>query len=323
MQDWIKRLLPFISLIVLSALIPVCEYAILGTEAKFLTPGNLAAIARQTAVITIMAMGMTMVMVSGGIDLSVGSIVGLSGVLGAMSMTHGMPALAGFLICLLAGAAAGLLNGTATTTLKIPAFIVTLGAMGIYRGLALYISEGNAVVGLPESAGYLAEMNFFGFVPLLLLIVLVIAVVVHFLLSSTQLGRYCYAMGSNLEAARYAGISVSRYQILYYIILGALSGLAGAIDTSRTVTGQPNAGEGYELNVIAAVVIGGGSLSGGQGSVIGTIIGSLIMGVLANGGNLLQISPFIQRIVIGSVIVLAVTFDEFQRRRVERLRTQT
>jgi len=323
MQDWIKRLLPFISLIVLSALIPVCEYTILGNDPKFLTPGNLAAIARQTAVITIMAMGMTMVMVSGGIDLSVGSIVGLSGVLGAMSMTHGAPALAGFLICLLAGAAAGLLNGAATTTLKIPAFIVTLGAMGIYRGLALYISDGNAVVGLPESAGYLAEMNFFGFVPLLLLIVLVIAVVVHFLLSSTQLGRYCYAMGSNLEAARYAGISVSRYQILYYIILGALSGLAGAIDTSRTVTGQPNAGEGYELNVIAAVVIGGGSLSGGQGSVIGTIIGSLIMGVLANGGNLLQISPFIQRIVIGSVIVLAVTFDEFQRRRVERLRTQT
>ena len=322
MQDWIKRLLPFISLIVLTALIPICEYSILGNDPKFLTPGNLAAIARQTAVITIMAMGMTMVMVSGGIDLSVGSIVGLSGVLGAMSMTQGAPAMVGFLICLLAGAAAGLLNGAATNTLKIPAFIVTLGAMGIYRGLALYISEGNAVVGLPESAGYLAELNFFGFVPLLLLIVLVIAAVVHFLLSSTQLGRYCYAMGSNLEAARYAGINVSRYQILYYIILGTLAGLAGAIDTSRTVTGQPNAGEGYELNVIAAVVIGGGSLSGGQGSVIGTIIGSLIMGVLANGGNLLQISPFIQRIVIGSVIVLAVTFDEFQRRRIERLRIQ-
>jgi ribose transport system permease protein len=322
MQDWIKRLLPFISLIILCALIPICEYSILGNDPKFLTPGNLAAIARQTAVITIMAMGMTMVMVSGGIDLSVGSIVGLSGVLGAMAMTFGMPALIGFFICLLAGAAVGLFNGAAIAALKIPAFIVTLGALGIYRGLALYISAGNAVVGLPESAGYLAEMNFFGFVPLLLVIVLVLAIVVHFLLSNTQLGRYCYAMGSNLEAARYAGINVWRYQIIYYIILGALSGLAGAIDTSRTVTGQPNAGEGYELNVIAAVVIGGGSLSGGQGTVIGTIIGSLIMGVLANGGNLLQISPFVQRIVIGSVIVLAVTFDEFQRRRIERLRTQ-
>ncbi len=317
MQDLIKRFLPFISLIALCALIPLCEYFVLGNDPKFITPGNLAAIARQTAVITIMAMGMTMVMVAGGIDLSVGSIVGISGVLGAMAMTFGAPAVAGFLACLAVGAVCGLLNGTAITTLKIPAFIVTLGAMGIYRGLALYISDGNAIVGLPPTAGYLAEKNFLGFVPLPLLIVVVIAIVVHIVLDNTQLGRYCYAMGSNIEAARYAGIRVSRYQIIYYTILGALSGLAGAIETSRTVTGQPNGGEGYELNVIAAVVIGGGSLSGGQGTVIGTIIGSLIMGVLANGGNLLQISPFIQKIVIGSVIVLAVTFDEFQRRRLE------
>jgi ribose transport system permease protein len=210
-----------------------------------------------------------------------------------------------------------LVNGSAITLLKIPAFIVTLGGMGIYRGLALYLCDGNAVVGLPQSAGYLAEKNLLGAVPLPLVLVVVIALIVHFVLSSTRLGRYCYAMGSNIEAARYAGIRVSRYQITYYTILGALSGLAGAIETSRTVTGQPNAGEGYELNVIAAVVIGGGSLSGGQGTVIGTIIGSMIMGVLANGGNLLQISPFIQKIIIGAVIVMAVTFDEFQRRRVE------
>ncbi len=317
MRDWVKRFLPFISLIALCVLIPLCEYFILGNDPKFLTAGNLAAIARQTAVITIMAMGMTMVMVAGGIDLSVGSIVGLSGVLGAMAMTGDGSVLAGFLISLIIGAVCGLINGAAITALNIPAFIVTLGAMGIYRGLGLYISEGNAVVGLPETAGYLAEKNFLGFIPLPLLIVVGIAMVVHFALSNTRLGRYCYAIGSNLEAARYAGIRVSRYQIIYYTILGLLSGLAGAIDTSRTVTGQPNAGEGYELNVIAAVVIGGGSLSGGQGSVIGTIVGSLIMGVLANGGNLLQISPFIQRIVIGAVIVLAVTFDEFQRRKVE------
>jgi ribose transport system permease protein len=273
---------------------------------------------RQTAVITIMAMGMTMVMVSGGIDLSVGSIVGLAGVVGSMAMVNGgLPTAVGFLVCILIGAASGLVNGSAISVLKIPAFIVTLGAMGIYRGLALYLCDGNAVVGLPKNAGYLAETNLLGAIPLPLLMVVGIALLVHFILSSTQLGRFCYAMGSNIEAARYAGIRVTRYQILYYTILGALAGLAGAVDTSRTVTGQPNAGEGYELNVIAAVVIGGGSLSGGQGTVVGTIIGSLIMGVLANGGNLLQISPFIQKIVIGAVIVLAVTFDEFQRRRVE------
>lgn len=318
MPEWVKRFLPFISLIVLCALIPLAEYFVLGQDPKFLTPGNLAAIARQTAVITIMAMGMTMVMVSGGIDLSVGSIIGLSGVVGSMAMVNGgMPAALGFLVCIVIGAAGGLVNGSAVTLLKIPAFIVTLGAMGIYRGLGLYLCDGNAVVGLPQSAGYLAEKNLLGAVPLPLVLVVVIALLVHFTLSSTRLGRYCYAMGSNIEAARYAGIRVSRYQITYYTILGALSGLAGAIETSRTVTGQPNAGEGYELNVIAAVVIGGGSLSGGQGTVIGTIIGSLIMGVLANGGNLLQISPFIQKIIIGAVIVLAVTFDEFQRRRME------
>jgi ribose transport system permease protein len=317
MPDWLKRFLPFISLIALCALIPVCEYFFLDKNPVFLTSNNLAAIARQTAVITIMAMGMTMVMVSGGIDLSVGSIIGLSGVLGALSMTHGAPVLVGVGVCLVVGAACGFLNGLGSAKLGIPAFIVTLGAMGIYRGLALYISDGNAIVGLPEKFGLLAEWNFFGVIPLPLLIVIALAVIVHFALSSTKLGRYCYAMGSNIEAARYAGVRVSQFQILYYIILGGLSGLAGAIEASRTVTGQPNGGEGYELNVIAAVVIGGGSLSGGQGTVVGTIIGSLIMGVLANGGNLLQISPFIQRIIIGAVIVLAVTFDEYQRRRFE------
>ncbi|MFN0085164.1 MAG: ABC transporter permease [Blastocatellia bacterium] len=317
MPDWIKRFLPFISLILLCALIPACEYFLLDRNPVFLTSNNLAAIARQTAVITIMAMGMTMVMVAGGIDLSVGSIIGLAGVLGSLSMKGGAPVAAGVLTCILVGAACGWLNGLGAARLGIPAFIVTLGAMGIYRGLALYISEGNAVVGLPQGFAQLAEWNLAGVVPLPLLIVIAIALIVHFALGHTRLGRYCYAMGSNIEAARYAGIRVSAYQIFYYVALGALSGLAGAIESSRTVTGQPNGGEGYELNVIAAVVIGGGSLSGGQGTVIGTIVGSLIMGVLANGGNLLQISPFIQRIIIGAVIVLAVTFDEYQRRRFE------
>ena len=318
MQEWLKRFLPFISLLILCILIPASEYFIMGHDPKFITAGNLAAIARQTAVITIMAMGMTMVIVAGGIDLSVGSIVGLTAVVGSMSMVAGGGAvLPGIAIAIIIGALCGLLNGTAVTRLRIPAFIVTLGAMGIYRGIGLYVSDGNAVVGLPQSAGFLAERNILRVIPLPLVLVLILAVVVHFALRHMRLGRYCYAIGSNIEAARYAGLNVNRYQIASYTIVGALSGLAGAIETSRTVTGQPNAGETYELNVIASVVIGGGSLSGGQGTVVGTIIGSLIMGVLANGGNLLQISPFIQKIVIGAVIVLAVTFDEYQRRRLD------
>lgn len=310
MSDWIKRFLPFISLIALCLLITVLE-------PKFISAGNLAGVARQTAVITIMAIGMTIVMVSGGIDLSVGSMMALASVMGAFAMVSGAPVILGIATCVAAGAVCGLINGTAIATLRIPPFIVTLGAMGIYRGVTLLVTDGKAVVGLPSGFGYLAEGNLFGLLPVPLAIVLVVALAVHFLLTSTRPGRYCYAIGSNLEAARYAGVRVSRYQIMFYAILGALAGLAGAIESARLVTGQPTAGEGYELRVIAAVVIGGGSLSGGQGTALGTIIGALIMGVLANGANLLGISSFAQQVVIGAVIVLAVTFDEFQRRRLE------
>jgi ribose transport system permease protein len=310
MPEWIKRILPFLSLIALCTLIAILE-------PRFLSAGNLASVARQTAVITIMAMGMTMVMVSGGIDLSVGSIMAFCGVTGAMLMAAGSSVMMGIGLCVLTGVALGFVNGMAVATLGIPPFIVTLGAMGIYRGAVLLLTDGNAVVGLPQNFGYLAEGNLFGILPIPLVIVVGVAVAVHFILSQTRLGRYCYAIGSNVEAARYAGINVARNQVVFYCILGALTGLAGAIESARLVTGQPTSGEGYELRVIAAVVIGGGSLGGGQGTVLGTIVGSLIMGVLANGANLLGISSFAQQIVIGAVIVLAVTFDEFQRRRLE------
>jgi ribose transport system permease protein len=310
LSDMVKRFLPFASLIVLCVLIAALE-------PKFLSAGNLASVARQTAVISIIAMGMTIVMVSGGIDLSVGSMMALAGVIGALAMVAGAPPVVGVLVCMGTGALCGALNGLAITTLRISPFIATLGAMGIYRGVALLFPDGKAVVGLPTSFGYLAEGDLFGIIPLPLLIVILVAFATHFLLSRTRLGRYCYAIGSNVEAARYAGVRVSRCQILFYLMLGALTGLAGAIESARLITGQPTAGEGYELRVIAAVVIGGGSLSGGQGTVIGTIIGALIMGVLANGANLLSISSFTQQIVIGAVIVLAVTFDEFQRRRLD------
>jgi ribose transport system permease protein len=310
MSDWVKRFLPFASLLALCVLIAALE-------PKFLSTGNLAGVARQTAVITIMAMGMTVVMVSGGIDLSVGPVMALAGIAGAFAMTSGAPVLVGIAASVAAGAACGLANGGTIAALRIPPFIATLGAMGVYRGVALLVTDGKAVVGLPQSFGYLAEGNLFGLMPVPLLIVVAVALATHFMLAATRTGRYCYAIGSNVEAARYAGVRVARYQIIFYVILGALTGLAGAVESARLVTGQPTAGEGYELRVIAAVVIGGGSLSGGQGSVVGTIIGALIMGVLSNGANLLGIPSFTQQIIIGAVIVLAVTFDEFQRRRLE------
>jgi ribose transport system permease protein len=310
MSDWIKRFLPFVSLVALCILIAALE-------PRFLSAGNLAGVARQTAVIMVIAMGMTVVMVSGGIDLSVGSVMALSGVMGALAMVSGAPVVIGVAAAIAVGTLCGLLTGGAIAVLRIPPFIVTLGAMGIYRGVALLVTDGKAVVGVPSSFGYLAEGNLLGVAPVPLLIVVLVAVATHFLLVYTRPGRYCYAIGSNIEAARYSGIRVSRYQVLFYALLGALTGLAGSIESARLVTGQPTAGEGYELRVIAAVVIGGGSLAGGQGTVTGTIIGALIMGVLANGSNLLGISSFAQQVVIGAVIVLAVTFDEFQRRRLE------
>jgi ribose transport system permease protein len=311
MPELIKRFLPFLSLIVLCILIAVLE-------PKFISAGNLASVVRQTAVITIMAIGMTMVMVSGGIDLSVGSMMALCGVLGAFAMKADIPVPLAILLTLGAGAVFGLINGATISALKIPAFIVTLGAMGIYRGTALNAADGQGIVGLPTSLGYLAEGNLLGFLPMPLVLVAVVALIVHFILTSTRAGRYCYAIGSNPEAARYSGINVTRYRMLYYAILGALTGLSGSLESSRLIAGQPTGGQGYELNVIAAVVIGGGSLNGGQGSVIGTIIGSLIMGVLANGSNLLGIKPFTQQIIIGAVIILAVTFDEYQRKKLEQ-----
>src|SRR5947209_12501288 len=229
MSDWIKRFLPFASLVALCVLIAAAE-------PKFLSTGNLAGVARQTAVITIMAMGMTVVMVSGGIDLSVGSMMALASVVGAFAMTAGAPVLAGIAASVAAGAACGLLNGGTVAALRIPPFIVTLGAMGVYRGVALLVTDGKAVVGLPQGFGYLAEGSVLGIVPVPLLLVVVVALATHFLLAATRPGRYCYAVGSNVEAARFAGVRVSRYQVMFYVILGALTGLAGAIESARLVT---------------------------------------------------------------------------------------
>lgn len=311
---WLQRVWPVASLLVLCLLIPAVEWLWLGHEPRFLTAANLSAIARQTAAITIMAVGMTMVMVAGGVDLSVGSIVGVAAVGGAIVMARGSVA-AGAAVAVLLGTLCGTLNGVATVGLRIPPFIVTLGTMGIYRGVALLLADGTAVTGLPQGAGWLAETQIAGVMPVPLLLVAGAATAMHLLLTQTTIGRHTYAVGSSAEAARYAGVSVGRTRLIGYGVLGLLCGVAAVLDVARTVTGQPNAGETYELNVIAAVVIGGGSLTGGQGTIAGTLIGALIMGVLANGGNLLQVSPFVQKIIIGAIIVLAVTADEARRRR--------
>ena len=206
------------------------------------------------------------------------------------------------------------MNGFLTVWLKIPPFIVTLGSLGIARGLTLIISGGLPVSGLPRELTFLGDGTVFG-VPFVLLVLLVCAVITHVVLHSTKLGRYTYAIGSNKAAAVYAGIPVGPYTVAVYAISGLLTGLAAMIETSRLMTGQPTAGQSYELQVIAAVVIGGGSLTGGEGSVIGTLIGAFIMGLLSNGSDLLGINPYLQQAIIGAIIILAVALDEARKRK--------
>ncbi len=303
----IQRILPYLTLIVLFV-------ALAFASPYFLTSTNLASVVRQTAVINTMALGMTLIIVSGGIDLSVGAILAFSGVLGTMAIQAGASVWQGVAIGLVCGAFWGFANGFLTVRLRINPFIVTLGTLGIVRGLTLIISNGLAIHGLPPSFSYLGEGNLLR-VPFVLWIVVLCAAATHVILERTRLGRYAFAIGSNEAAAFYTGIPVAFHTTAVYSISGLLCGLAGMIEASRLMTGQPTAGQGYELQVIAAVVIGGGSLRGGEGSVIGTLVGALIMGLLSNGSDLLGISPYVQQAVIGGIIILAVTVDEVRKRR--------
>jgi len=303
----IQRLLPFLTLAALFIGLALAS-------PHFLTSTNLSSVIRQTAVINIMALGMTMIIICGGIDLSVGCILAMGGLLGSMAMGAGLPIAVGVVAGIFTGLACGFLNGLMTTALRINPFIVTLGTLGIYRGTALMISNGLPVHNLPPAFSFLGEGTLLG-VPFVLWILLVCAVLVHVLLEHTKLGRYAFAIGSNAEAALYAGIPVAFFTTAVYTIGGALTGLAGMIEASRLMTGQPTAGQGYELQAIAAVVIGGGSLRGGEGSVVGTLVGAFIMGLLSNGSDLLGISPYLQQAIIGAVIILAVAVDELRKRK--------
>ncbi len=302
-----QKLLPFLTLAALFV-------ALWMASPTFLTERNLSAVVRQTAVINVMALGMTLVIITGGIDLSVGAILAMGGLFGTMAMEHGQPIWIGVGIGIATGALCGFLNGFLITRLKIAPFIVTLGTLGIFRGVTLIVSNGLPVHQLPKSFSLLGEGSLLG-VPFVLWVLIAAAITVHVILEHTKLGRYTFAIGSNVEAAYYAGVPVAFHTTAVYAIGGLLTGLAGMIEASRLMSGQPTAGQGYELQAIAAVVIGGGSLRGGEGSMTGTLIGAFIMGLLSNGADLLGISPYLQQAIIGAVIIAAVFVDEVRKRR--------
>ncbi len=302
----LQGLLPFATLIALAIALTIAT-------PHFLTSVNLASVARQTAVIDIMALGMTLVIITGGIDLSVGSTLALSGLFGTMAIKAGAPIPLAIGIGIGTGLLCGFLNGVLITRLRINPFIVTLGTLEAFRGLGLVISKGLPVHEIPDAFSFLGDGNLFG-LPFSLWVLAVCAVLMHFVLENTKLGRYAFAIGSNQSAAYYAGVPIRFHLTAVYAIAGLLAGLAGMVEASRLMTGQPTAGQGYELQAIAAVVIGGGSLQGGEGSVLGTLIGAFIIGLLSNGSDLLGINPYWQQVTIGAVIVAAVAFDEFRKR---------
>lgn len=298
---------------VLSLIIIVIVLTILSPH--FFTSENFLSIGLQMAVIAIMSIGQVWIIISGGIDLSVGSIMAISGVVTTMLIASGVDMVLASLVGILVGAFCGFINGFLTSVGKLPPFISTLGMMGIARGMALIITKGVPVFGLPAEFSVIGNGRLAGIFPIPVLITLVLAVIGHIILSKTPFGRYTYAIGSNFEAARLSGIRTTRMVIYIYLLAGFLYGLGGIILASRLSTGQPTSGLGYELDVIASCVIGGASLSGGSGTIWGAILGALLIGVLRNGSNLLDISAFWQQVAIGTIIIIAVFIDQYQKSR--------
>jgi len=287
---------------------------------RFLTPDNGWNILRQISVNLCLSIGMTLVILSGGIDLSVGAILALAGALAAGLLKNGIAipgtdvllqfTVSGAILAgLVVGGAAGWANGFAITRFRLPPFVATLGMFSIARGLTMLWTGGFPITGLGDGFGHLGTGTFLG-MPMPVWIMLVLTAVFVVVTKRTRFGRHLYAVGGNERAARLTGLNVGQIKLAVYTLAGALAGVAGLIVTARLDSAQPNAGLGYELDSIAAVVIGGTSLAGGRGSVAGTVLGCLIIGVLNNGLFLLNVSPFWQQVIKGLVILFAVALDK-------------
>ncbi len=280
---------------------------------NFASTDNLLNIARSISINAILAAGLTFVILTSGIDLSVGSIVAVSGVVSVLAAVHGFNALWAVVFGLAAGALAGLVNGWLTAYLSLAAFIVTLGTMSFLRGLGYTMTDGQPIVTNKLNFRILGNGYVLG-IPIPVIIMAIVYLAAWFVLERTRYGRHVYAVGANAEAARLAGVRVKRVILSVYVIGGLCAGLAGIIFAARVVSAQPTAGTGYELDAIAAVVLGGTSLAGGRGRIIGTLIGSVILGVLSTGLILMNVPFFTQLLVKGCVIVLAVAIDSLKQR---------
>jgi ribose transport system permease protein len=314
--DATQKLLAFAGLVILIVVFSAAS-------PNFFTFNNIVGILLATAVNGLLALGVTFIIITGGIDLSVGTVMALAAVLVGVAITNlGLPIPVGIAAGLLTGALAGFVNGLAIAKMRIPPFIATLGMMMIAKGLALVISQAkpiyfNDTPAFREIAmGSVLGTAIPGFaIPNAVLVLFLAAIIAHLILSKTVLGRYCVALGSNEEATRLSGVNVDRWKMAIYALGGTFSGLAGVIMAARLNSAQPALGAGYELDAIAAVVIGGTSLSGGEGTILGTIIGAFIISVLTNGLRILSVPQEWQTVITGVIVILAVYADILRRRR--------
>ena len=297
----------FLALIVLCVIFSVANH-------RFMSVANFMNILQQVAVIAIAAFGMTWVILLGEIDLSVGSIIAVAGMVGAQMLSFGLGFVPAVLGAIVAGAVMGLINGLATAKLLLPSFIVTVATMSIYRGIVSLPTNGAPTMIMDPAWTAIGGDSFLG-IPIIIWIVAALFIVNHVLLARTTFGRRTYLTGGNREAALYSGIKVDRLKIIIFVISGVMSAVSGVLLSSRLYSAQTNAGLSYELDAIAAAVLGGTSLSGGTGTMIGTLIGALIIGVLNNGMTMLSVPYFYQLIVKGLVILVAVYLDVRSKRR--------
>jgi ribose transport system permease protein len=283
---------------------------------NFLSARNISNIMVQSSILAIIAVGQTIVILTSGIELSVGSVAGFTSMFSAYLVAFsGFPVALGILTAILVSALIGCVNGVFVTYANVPAFIVTLGTMSMARGAALALTSGAPISGIPRGYEILASTDLFGAVPIFIIYCLIAYVAGYVFLTYTKTGRYIYAIGGNREAARLSGIKVRSIELLAYVICGTLSGIGGIMLTARLAYATPIAGIGYELDVIAAVVIGGTSMFGGEGKILGTLAGAIMLGTLRNGLTLFGVSPYFQSIIIGGVIIFAVFLDRIRSKR--------
>lgn len=314
----INALGPFLGLILVVGLFSLSSEV----RASFLTGINFKIILLQTVIVGIGTLGMTMIIVSGGIDLSVGSVVALCSVIGAVRLNAHTNVFLTSTLVIAAGAGIGLLNGSLVAALRIMPFIVTLGMMGIVRGVAKWLSGSQTVSIDPETPLNrimdLRDPTRFWPLPVGVWVAIALSVVMHLVMKRTILGRYVFAIGANEQAARLSGVRVQLQKVYIYTLAGVLFGVAGLMQLSRLTQGDPTVAIGLELDIIAAAVIGGASLNGGSGSIPGSMIGALMMACLRNGSNQMNWPTYVQEIIIGAVIIIAVGLDHFRHRNVSR-----